>query len=375
MSKPILSAVKGRAITAPPLARLLPVIGICASIVAPIAQAAPPPSVAVVKTNPSSEQAFPAHSTTPLVFGGEESPETTVVRPRRAGSSPLASGVGPNNKVFIYTDSACSGTPLAEGTMGQFENSGIEVTVLPNSKTDFYATQMDPAEPGVSSECPSDGFPYFESTTVFIPPGEEPAPGGGAEPTGGTPASGGSAPPAAPRIHTVPGGRANDNTPTILGSAPGATAVRIFATPNCAGAVVAKGSPEDLAVGLEVQVADNSVNSFSAFSLVGGNQSACSAPVSYVEDSTAPRTRITMGPGVKTRKHKAVFRFADTTEDPPDTVFLCQVNHKKWAQCSSPFKLRHLHAKAYVLRVKATDSAGNAEAKGAKRRFKVIAGS
>jgi hypothetical protein len=338
-----------------------------------MAQADPPPSAAVTKTSPSSEQAFPANSTTPLVFGGEESPETTVVKPGKAGSSPHALGVGPNNKVFIYTNSTCSGTPLAEGTMGQFENSGIEVTVLPNSKTDFYATQMDPAEPGVSSVCPSDGFPYFESTTVFIPPAEEPASGGGgAGPTEETPASGGSVPLVAPRIRIVPGGRANDNTPMVAGSAPGATAVRIFATPDCAGAAVAKGSPDDLAVGLDIQVADNSVNSFSAFSLAGGNQSVCSAPVSYVEDSTAPRTRFTMGPGVKTRRHKAVFRFADITEDPPGTIFLCRVNHKKWAQCSSPFKLRHLHVRAYVLRVKATDSAGNAEAKGAKRRFKVI---
>jgi hypothetical protein len=79
-----------------------------------------------------------------------------------------------------------------------------------------------------------------------------------------------------------------------------------------------------------------------------------------------------MGPGVKTRHRKAIFRFADTAEDPPGTNFYCKVNHGKWKACSSPFKLRHLHLKGYVLQVRATDSAGNAETKGAKRRFKVI---
>jgi hypothetical protein len=79
-----------------------------------------------------------------------------------------------------------------------------------------------------------------------------------------------------------------------------------------------------------------------------------------------------MAPGVKTRRRKAVFRFADTTEDPPGTNFLCKVDHHKWKPCSSPFKLRHLGFKRHLVRVKGIDAAGNAEAKGAKRRFKVI---
>ncbi len=79
-----------------------------------------------------------------------------------------------------------------------------------------------------------------------------------------------------------------------------------------------------------------------------------------------------MGPGVKTRHRKAVFRFTDITDDPPGTHFYCKVNHRKWRTCNSPFRLRHLHTHRYVLRVKATDTAGNAETKGVKRRFKVI---
>ena len=54
-------------------------------------------------------------------------------------------------------------------------------------------------------------------------------------------------------------------------------------------------------------VPENTATTFSAVS-IGAQRSACSDPVTYTEDSLAPRTRITMGPGVKTRKRKAVFR-------------------------------------------------------------------
>jgi hypothetical protein len=79
-----------------------------------------------------------------------------------------------------------------------------------------------------------------------------------------------------------------------------------------------------------------------------------------------------MGPGTKTRRHKAVFRFADTSEDPLGASFQCKVDHRSWKPCHSPFKLRHLHFHRYVLRVRGIDAIGNAEAKPAKRTFKVI---
>ncbi len=170
----------------------------------------------------------------------------------------------------------------------------------------------------------------------------------------------------------LPGGRANDNAPMVTGSAPGATTVKVFAGSSCSGGAVATGSGAEFGAGLTVHVADNTLNTFSAVSVAGGVASACSEPVTFVEDSLAPRTRITMGPGVKTRHHKAVFRFTDITDDPPGTHFYCKVNHRRWRTCNSPFRLRHLHTHRYVLRVKAVDSAGNAERKGAKRRFKVV---
>jgi hypothetical protein len=184
-----------------------------------------------------------------------------------------------------------------------------------------------------------------------------------------------SSPPAPPHLRTTPAGRANDNTPLVSGSAPGAASVRVFASPSCGGAVVAKGSAAQFAAGLEVLVGDNVVAAFSAVSIgSGGGQSSCSAPVYYIEDSTTPHTRITMGPASKTRKRSAVFRFTDTIEDAPGTTFLCKVDRAKWKRCSSPLRLRRLRVRRYVVRVKATDVAGNAETRAATRRFKVVPG-
>jgi hypothetical protein len=94
--------------------------------------------------------------------------------------------------------------------------------------------------------------------------------------------------------------------------------------------------------------------------------------VTYTEDSLAPRTRITMGPGVKTRKRKAVFRFTDATADPPGTTFKCKVDKAKWKRCSSPFHLKHLKLGLHSLAIRATDTAGNRERHPVKRRFIVV---
>jgi hypothetical protein len=128
----------------------------------------------------------------------------------------------------------------------------------------------------------------------------------------------------------------------------------------------------ELSAGVELHVPDNSITNFAAISMAGDKQSPCSAPVAYTEDSTPPRTRITMGPGAKTRHRKVTFRFTDSGADPVGTSFACKVDSHKWKPCNSPFKLRHLGYKRHVLRVRGTDPIGNVEAKIAKRSFKVI---
>jgi hypothetical protein len=262
--------------------------------------------------------------------------------------------------VTIYSSPDCSGQPLGSGSAATFANPGIQVPVADNSTTTFFATA---AWGGFSSSCSASSISYQEVTSAS-PPTSAPSPPG-TRPS--------SSPPAPPHLRTTPAGRANDNTPLISGSAPGAAAVKIFTNPNCDGTPVAKGSAAQFSSGLEVQVVDNVTVAFSGISVgSGGGESRCSAPVYYVEDSTIPHTRITMGPASKTRKHSVVFRFTDTTEDAPGTTFLCKVDRAKWKQCSSPLHLRRLHIKRYVLRVKATDLAGNVETRAATRRFKVI---
>jgi hypothetical protein len=114
---------------------------------------------------------------------------------------------------------------------------------------------------------------------------------------------------------------------------------------------------------------------FSAKARNGAGASRCSDSVSYFEDSTPPLTRITFGPGVKTRKQVAVFRFADTTDDPAGTAFVCKFDKRPWRACQSPMRIPHLKRRSHILRVKAIDAAGNEEATAQHRRFKVIGGS
>jgi len=333
------------------------------------ASAEQPKELTLSGTNPSSTQAEPANSATPRVRGSDEGIGKSVVNFGRL--RPIAADSSPTNIVNIFTDSACATTPVATGTYKELNGEGIQVTVNPNSETTFYANQAEVGEPENPSPCTKNGVIYYESSTVGTPPGESPPAGGG--PPDERPATGGSPnAPAPPRLRTVPGGRANDNAPSILGSAPGASQVKVFDNSGCSGAPVAVVSPAALSAGVTVHVADNSVTDFAAISAAGGKLSFCSTPATYIEDSTPPHVRITMGPGVKTRRHKAIFRFADTSEEPTGTSFRCRINHGQWKACHSPFKLKHLRFRRYVLSVSAADGVGNVATKPVKRSFKVI---
>ncbi|HET6997397.1 MAG TPA: hypothetical protein VFI03_02320 [Solirubrobacterales bacterium] len=276
----------------------------------------------------------------------------------------------PEASVSIFAGPSCADTALASGSGAQFGGAGIVVGVLDNSENTFSARA---AIAGFTSSCSVTPIVYHEVTPVSPPGGggggggESPGGGGGAPPA--TP----SLPPPAPHLRTIPGGWANNNTPLLTGTAPGASTVRIFADPACAGTPVAKASFEQFTAGVPVQVIDNAATVFSAVAVNGsGRASSCSQPVIYVEDSLTPRTRITMGPAAKTAKRKAVFRFIDTTGNAPGTTFFCKVDKHRWKPCASPLRLGKLRPRAYVIQVKAIDPAGNAETKGAKRRFKVV---
>jgi hypothetical protein len=363
----------------------------------------------------------------------------TTRTPRGAARRLLRGGASSSLLISIYTDSNCSGSPVAAGTGDELEGAGIQVTVAPDSITTFYATATDgafntspcsnpgltyqqvttgPGPPTVSSVSPAspanDNTPKVSGTTVpgttvklfnnSTCTGTVLGSGSAAEfAAGGIQASvpndstttvyasaslagvnsvcsstsvtyrEDSTPPKVPVLTIHPGPRANDNNPRLTGSAPGASAVRIHDNPNCSGTPLASGTPADLVAGFPFQVEDNSNTDYFGIAIDdASNSSGCSpTPVTYVEDSLAPRTRITLGPGAKTRRRTAVFRFLDATGD-PGTSFLCKLDRAKWRRCRTPRRFPRLRYGRHVVRVKAIDAAGNREPVGVKRRFKVI---
>ena len=358
---------KGRADMARPL------LCLCAAsaafwALAATAHAEPPKELTLSGILPRSSEAAPANSVTPHIRGSEDGVGKSVVR--FGPMSPIAAVGNPTNVVRVFTNPQCEGAPAGEGSYDELEGDGIEAEVAPDSVTTFYANQAEPGNLGEPSPCSKNGVTYYESSTAVTPPSEPPPADGGSPPATERPASPNA--PIPPRLRTIPGSRANDNAPSIVGIAPGASQVKIFSNSGCAGAPVAVASPAELAAGVAVRVPDNSVTDFTAISTANGKQSFCSTPATYIEDSTPPHVRITMGPGVKTRRHKAVFRFADVGEEPTGTSFRCRLNRGKWKACHSPFKIKHLHFRRYVLSVSATDEVGNTGAKPVKRSFKVI---
>lgn len=422
---------------------------------------ATPTAPRLLGTHPSS----PGISTTPRIYGTTSEVVTTVLGPRSFGSGAISEGIGGETTIGIFAQPDCSGPELASGSSGEFENSGIPVSVAPNSTTTFYANSTDatgtsecsggatyvqvsepPSMPTVAAVSPAgpvdDNFPRVigsadagstvqvfdnascagaplgtgtaaqfggegiqvsvadNTTTTFyaratwaelpsacstssasfeeVSAGESPTepspPAAPPPPSGSAGDAVGPAKPVAPKIHTQPGHRSNDLTPLVAGSAPGAASVAIYGNSSCAGSPVASGSASDLTAGIPVSVAENGSTAFSARATdAAGQVSSCSEEALYVEDSEPPLTRITFGPGVKTRKRAPVFRFADVTDDPPGTNFSCRLNKQRWQPCQSPWRASHLRpGRPYTLAVRATDVAGNVEAAAVKRRFKVI---
>jgi hypothetical protein len=374
MSKPHASITERRAHRARLSVCLLGALSALALALAPaVARAEKLETLILTETNPKTTSSQPASSTKPLVIGRGDGVITTGIGFGGHRASAIASALNPNNEVAIYANAGCTGTPVATGTVGVLEGAGIPVEVSPDSTTTFYATESDPAHVLETSDCSTPGLTYWHSSTA-PPTGSEPP--AGEPPTSQPPAVDENHPAAAaplpPRLRTQPGGPANDNTPRVVGTASGADSVKIFGNSSCSGAPLAKVSAAELAAGVELRVADNSTTDFTGLSVGNGKQSFCSPPATYIEDSTPPRTRITMGPGAKTRHRKVVFRFADTAGDPLGASFACKVDRGKWKACRSPFKLRHLSYRRHTLRVRGTDPIGNAEAKAAKRSFKVI---
>jgi hypothetical protein len=305
----------------------------------------PPAAPSLTATDPSS----PADDNFPNLIGIADA-ETTVA---------------------IYTNDECAGAQVASGKESTFEKQGIEVAVSDNTTTTFWAQSTIA---GFSSPCSTSSISYQEvSVGNQLPEEEDPGGGGGGndpDPSGPDP----KGRPSPPELRTVPGYSANDNTPRVTGKAPGSVRVQVFGSAGCKGPVLAEGATAELTgPGFEIRVADDTVVTFYGVSIdAGKDRSQCAqVPAVFIEDSTAPHTRITSGPAAKTRKRKVVFRFADISGDTA-VKFSCKVDRKRWKSCRAPLKLKKLSRKRHVLKVKAVDAAGNVEKRVAKRRFRVV---
>jgi len=188
--------------------------------------------------------------------------------------------------------------------------------------------------------------------------------------------------------------------PRILGEATG-SAVKIYATEDCAGEPVATGTAAALLdPGLQVTVLPSSLTTFRATAEAEGFVSDCSEPLAYQhlpdvpEGGTGeggggavvvtgtpltptaptflvPHTRITFAPAAKTRSRSPVFRFTDSTGQ-SGTTFQCKVDRKAWRRCSSPLRLKRLGRGRHAIEIKGINAIGQVEPKPAKRTFKVV---
>src|SRR4051794_29844316 len=331
MSEPGVNVDEGRATAARPSLRLIAVLAALGTglFLAPAADAAVPPTPVLVGTDPPS----PSADLSPFVHSNS----IIISKARGLGLAPVAFSPE-GDTIALYLNPSCEGEPASEGTALDLDTVGIQVTVPPERVTFISAKQFEGGEPSGCSK------PLEYEHVKELP-----------QPTGASAGGVGQAP-APPRLRVLPRPIANDNTPRVTGSAPGAAAVRVYVNPSCSGAAVASGTAAQFAAGLPVQVLDNVAVTFYGVSVgAGGARSRCSAPAYYVEDSLRPHTRITMAPASRTRRRTAVIRFTDVNGYVPGTIFLCKVDRRRWKPCRSPLRLKHLRLRRYVVQVKATD--------------------
>ena len=146
----------------------------------------------------------------------------------------------------------------------------------------------------------------------------------------------------------------------VQGTAAAGTTVSVYPTADCSGPPYPSGSAVTLASpGIEVQVPFDSTTTLSATATDGSNNtSACSAPITYREDSRPPETFIR-------RLH---FNRAKGTvtpvfsSDEPSTTFEC--HWTRWGRClpgQRTWRIRPRRPGRRYFQVRATDAAGNVD--------------
>ncbi|MCX5740879.1 MAG: Ig-like domain-containing protein, partial [Proteobacteria bacterium] len=188
---------------------------------------------------------------------------TTPASPSASSTTPTINGTSEANAtVKVYTTPTCTGAPAGTATASAAGAFAVPATVSANSTTTFKATATDAA--GNVSACSA-------SSIVYTNDNQSPTP-----PTG---------------LAVTPTGPANNNAPSVSGTAEASSTVNIYTNATCTSAVAGTGTASALgAFAITTTAPGDVTTTFYAKSIDGaGNASTCStSTVSYVEDSTAP---------------------------------------------------------------------------------------
>jgi hypothetical protein len=182
--------------------------------------------------------------------------------------------------------------------------------------------------------------------------------------------------PATPLItDTDPDSPSNSNGPRVKGTAEAGSTVALYKTASCTGAPLVSGSAASFrAPGIGILVAGNTTTFFRATARdAAGNISPCSAARVYIEDSVAPETTITGGPGASTTDNTPTFSFSSSEAS---STFRCRFDSDPFAPCSGPGASHTpsspLALGSHTFQVQATDRAQNTDLSPAGRTFDIV---
>jgi hypothetical protein len=165
---------------------------------------------------------------------------------------------------------------------------------------------------------------------------------------------------------TNPASPANSNSIFAIGTAEAGSTVSVYPNANCSGPPYQPGSAESFASpGLQVQVPDNSTTTLSATAEdASSSVSACSAPISFVEDSKPPNTFIRRI-RVHDRTRRIIARFRS---DESGTRFQCRADVRlPFGRCARVPRSVRIGLGRHKFQVRAIDDAGNVDPTPASR--------
>lgn len=185
---------------------------------------------------------------------------TSPVSPSNNNSPSVMGSAEVGATVSLYSDSSCS-TLLGSGATDGVGSFSIAVSLASDATTNIYARAVDGL--GNISACTSSFLTYVEDST----------------------------PPAAPNlVSSSPLGPANNNSPTVNGTAEAGATIHLFSESSCTTQIGTGSATFGGTFAVAATVANDSVTSIYGRAIdAANNSSSCSlTSVSYVEDSTPP---------------------------------------------------------------------------------------